>query len=175
MDEARQLEIDLLCGVIDALPCPAALLNRAGQAAYVSERECPVDLERIPLHEREDVRGVLSKGEPSVSRIRLEDSERAVWGLMELYPVRTDGRVVGALLMFHPEAPAMDGRADALPTLGAPLRDMRQSYAAEQIGLMLEAYGDSVEAKRRVADELGIGLSTLYRIMAKGKKNPPGK
>ncbi len=115
MDESRQLEIDLLCGVIDALPCPAALLNRNGQPAYVGSRPCPVDLDSLPLEDREDVIGVLVTGEPSVSRTLLEDSTGSAWGLLELYPVKTDGQIVGALLMFHPEERAPDGRSDALP------------------------------------------------------------
>jgi transposase len=32
----------------------------------------------------------------------------------------------------------------------------------------MDVYGRGVEGKRAVAKELGIGLSTLYRLLAKG-------
>lgn len=111
-----QLEIDLLCGVIDALPCPAALLNRGGEAAYVSAKDCPVDLGDPGLASREEILRAVSTGEPSVSRVCLGDGEASAWGLLELYPVRMGGRIVGALLMFHPELEAVPSRADSLPT-----------------------------------------------------------
>lgn len=165
MDDEKRLGIDLLCGVIDALPCPAALLNGDGQAAYVSSRECPVDLEGVLAEGHAALREIISRCEPFGSRMRLDDGERAAWGLAELYPIHANGKVVGTLLMFRPdESPAKE-----------PLRETRQAHAAEQISRKLEAYGDSTEAKRRAAGELGIGLSTLYRIMANEKKKVSDK
>jgi NtrC-family two-component system response regulator AlgB len=55
-------------------------------------------------------------------------------------------------------------------TLGkGGLHAMRTAYTREQITSLLAVYGDSVEAKRRAAKELGIGLSTLYRVLSKEK------
>ncbi len=38
------------------------------------------------------------------------------------------------------------------------------------IHMLLEKYGDSTQSKRRIAKELGIGLSTLYRILQEERK-----
>ncbi len=51
--------------------------------------------------------------------------------------------------------------------LNAPLHKIRDAYTKEHIRSLLEKYGNSVEGKRKAAKELGIGLSTLYRLLEK--------
>jgi len=160
MDDARKLEADLLCGVLDALPFPTVLLDRDGHTVYVNAYECSVDFEEIHFYKRPDVIIALETGEQSASRLCLEEGPNSAWGLLELNPIHVGEQTVGLLAMFHPEKPPATG----------PLREIHQANAAERIAQLLSAYGDSVEAKRRAAEDLGIGLSTLYRIMAKEKK-----
>ncbi len=42
----------------------------------------------------------------------------------------------------------------------------KKQYEMQSIKMLLEKYGDSTIAKKRIAGELGIGLSTLYRKLA---------
>lgn len=44
-------------------------------------------------------------------------------------------------------------------------------FKKQNIALLLDEHGDSVDAKRRIAKELGISLSTLYRYMKKYNLN----
>lgn len=52
-------------------------------------------------------------------------------------------------------------RMPQLPT--RPLDEMVQSFEESLILPLLRAYGDDTEGKRRVAEHLGVSLSTLYR------------
>lgn len=55
-------------------------------------------------------------------------------------------------------------RLHRLPQLPArPLDEMVQSFEQSLIVPLLRAYGDDTEGKRRVAQHLGVSLSTLYR------------
>jgi DNA-binding NtrC family response regulator len=47
------------------------------------------------------------------------------------------------------------------------LKNMRHDFTRRRIEELLVVYGDTVEGKRSAAKELGIGLSSLYRILAK--------
>lgn len=46
----------------------------------------------------------------------------------------------------------------------------RKDDRLRSIHMLLERYGDSTQSKRRIAKELGIGLSTLYRILQEERR-----
>lgn len=45
-----------------------------------------------------------------------------------------------------------------------------KEYKIETIYSLLQEYGNSAESKKRIAEELGIGVSTVYRLLAKHEK-----
>ncbi|MCL2084537.1 MAG: hypothetical protein FWH06_04670, partial [Oscillospiraceae bacterium] len=46
-------------------------------------------------------------------------------------------------------------------------RRARHTFTYARIDALLAVYGNTTEGKRRAAKELGIGLSTLYRLLAR--------
>jgi transcriptional regulator with PAS, ATPase and Fis domain len=50
------------------------------------------------------------------------------------------------------------------------LRRDRYKYTYTRIEALLSVYGNTTEGKRRAAKELGIGLSSLYRIISNYKR-----
>jgi DNA-binding NtrC family response regulator len=52
------------------------------------------------------------------------------------------------------------------PRAKESLQDMRLDFNRQRIEAALAVHGHTVEGKRRAAKELGIGLSTLYRLIA---------
>ncbi len=116
MDDARQMELDLLCGVLDALACPVVLLNRSGSPAYSSTHPCPIVLENVDFVELASVRAALDGQPARTERVILHAGTSSAEGLLEVRPVRVLDRVVGALAMFYPDAAPSALTTDALPT-----------------------------------------------------------
>ena len=165
MDDSRQMEADLLCMVLEAIPCPAALLSRDGFPVYTNSRPCPISLEEVDYSAIPEVQRALKGADRQeiFLTLRLRDAEAG--GYLEACCLRDSDRIAGALVLFNPgKASPMEGK----------LRKMRGDFDKERISSVLAAYGDSVEDKRRAAAELGIGLSTLYRLLAK-QENPHGE
>ena len=52
-------------------------------------------------------------------------------------------------------------------TAPVSLRRAQHKYTYARIEALIAIHGDTTEGKRRAAKELGIGLSTLYRLLAK--------
>ncbi|MDR0326250.1 MAG: sigma 54-interacting transcriptional regulator [Oscillospiraceae bacterium] len=113
----RQAEQDLLLGILDALPCPTALLNRDGQTVYVNDRPCPVPLTGMDLAKLPEVKTALEGVSQSAFRTELRGAGGAAPGLMEAYPVKTEELLVGALILFRPDPVSEELTADALPTV----------------------------------------------------------
>jgi DNA-binding NtrC family response regulator len=108
--------MDLLCGVLDAIPCPTALLNASMLMAYANERSCPIpfgDLDFAALMEVQAARS--GAGQPP-RRKRLSVGSQSCYGMLEAYPVRTDDTLAGVLVLFHPEYAQGEITADSLPT-----------------------------------------------------------
>ncbi len=115
----QQAEQDLMLGILEALPCPTALLNREGQTVYVTDRTFgleDVDFTAVP-EVREALDGV---GQPAF-RAELRTEEGSVAGLMEAYPVRVDEALVGALILFRPDPVQSALSADSLPSVSAAM------------------------------------------------------
>jgi DNA-binding NtrC family response regulator len=113
----KQAEQDLLLGILDALPCPTALLNRDGQTVYVNERPCPVPMEGLDLAKLPEVKTALEGISQSAFRTELRGSAGVAPGLMEAYPVKTGDFQIGALILFRPDPVTEELTADALPTV----------------------------------------------------------
>jgi len=111
-----QAEQGLMLGILDALPCPTALLNREGQTVYVNERPCPVSLEVPDFTKMAEVKTALEGVAQSAFRAELRGAAGAVSGLMEAYPVKSGGMLVGALVLFRPDPVSDKLTYDAIPT-----------------------------------------------------------
>ncbi|MCL2747410.1 MAG: sigma 54-interacting transcriptional regulator [Oscillospiraceae bacterium] len=132
MEDYHQAEQDLLFGVLDALPCPAALLNREGQPAYMNPKG---ELCKLPSYEVSavaQVRDCLRDGAPHAGWAELralpdpgQDAPAdRLSGFAEAYPVRVDGHLLGVLLLLRPEVGSSEGY-DSLPYVSEAILSLR--------------------------------------------------
>jgi DNA-binding NtrC family response regulator len=119
----ENLELALLCGVLDALPVPAALLGRRGKPAYVNAEGDDLGLSGLDYPALPEVarclEGAALSGEP-------RDLPGVGAGTLELYPVRSEDAVLGALFLFRPDKEPEKGVEyfDALPTVSAAMDEV---------------------------------------------------
>ncbi|MDR1693479.1 MAG: sigma 54-interacting transcriptional regulator [Oscillospiraceae bacterium] len=117
-DQAGQ---DLLLGILEALPNPTALLNRLGQTVYVNGVSCPIDLNGADFSRMPEVLAALDGAGKPPFRTELATPEGSVTGLMEVYPVKAEDSVAGALVLFRPDPSRVRLTGDALPTVSAAM------------------------------------------------------
>ncbi|MCL2003469.1 MAG: sigma 54-interacting transcriptional regulator [Oscillospiraceae bacterium] len=162
----RQAEQDLLLGILEALPCPTALLNRDGQTVYVNERPSPVSLEEIDLSNLPEVRTALEGVSQTAFRIELRGSGGTAPGLMEAYPVKSGDVLVGALLLFRPDPVSEELSADALPTVSEAMVSVWERV--QRLALL--------KTPALIIGEPGLGKTdfakALHRIAHKGQNRP---
>ncbi len=143
MESYHQAEQNLLFGILDALPCPAALLNRTGETAYVNPKgeSCVPSLDRCAFSSLASVQACLRGESPPASWITIpanasedaEDSEgedavpplRSLSGLLEVYPIKVDDILLGVLLMLRPEVKRSDDY-DMLPYVSTAMEPLRE-------------------------------------------------
>lgn len=95
----HKIELDLICGILDALPQPTALLNREGQAAYVNAMGQENGLSDFDFSDNELVIAVLADGVRQNGE--LMDLGKGA-GTARIYPIYQDEDIVGALFSFEP-------------------------------------------------------------------------
>jgi transcriptional regulator of acetoin/glycerol metabolism len=162
----RQAEQDLLLGVLDALPCPTALLNRDGQTVYVNGRSCPVSLEDIDFSKLTEVKTALDGVGQTAFRTELRGGGASAPGLMEAYPVNSGDVLVGALLLFRPDPVGQELTADALPTVSEAMVSVWERI--QRLALL--------KTPALIIGEPGLGktdfAAALHRIANKGQDRP---
>ena len=151
------LELDLLCGVLDAFPSPAALLGRGGRPAYVNAQGEELGLDAIPWEEMPEVRDCLGgTALPGASRT-LPGS--VCVGTLELYPVRNGEQTLGILLLFHPEKVPASLYIDALPTVSEAMDrvwdKLRRLSMLGTTALMTGEHGVGKESFARALHRMG--------------------
>lgn len=117
-------EMEFLCGVLDALPCPAALLDTELEPAYANDGVCPIPFGDVDFSALPEAQIALGGTAQSAQRTRLTAGTASCFGILELYPVRIgeDGKIIaGVLAMFHPEFEAGELTADSVPTRSAAM------------------------------------------------------
>jgi DNA-binding NtrC family response regulator len=162
----RQAEQDLMLGILDALPCPVALLNRDGQTVYVNERPCPVPLEEAAFEKMPEIKTALDGVAQTAFRAELRGTGGRVSGLMEAYPIRTDEMLVGALVLFRPDPVSDELTADAIPTVSEAMVSVWERIQR------LAAF----KTPALIIGEAGLGKSdfamALHRTANKGQNRP---
>ncbi len=119
MSDYQQMEQDLLFGVLDALPYPAALMNRQGDAVYVNSRgeALTPSLYDVDLTDEPALLTCLKTQKESAARVSLPGENGAMLtGLAEFYPVKAGRESVGILCLFKPDAKKEGSRYDEIPT-----------------------------------------------------------
>jgi DNA-binding NtrC family response regulator len=114
-------------------------------------------LSRFAIQENKEVRGFSAEAEEKLKSESWPDNFIGLKAAI-LVAVRT---CPGGLIL-----PSHFVSAPASPENAGNLHELRTAYSREQILAHLAQYGSGVDAKKRVAKELGIGLSTLYRLIA---------
>ncbi|MDR1668478.1 MAG: sigma 54-interacting transcriptional regulator [Oscillospiraceae bacterium] len=167
----QQAEQDLMLGILEALPCPTALLNRGGQTVYVNSRFCPVDMGGVDFSALPEVKTALDGIGQSAFRTELRTEDGNAPGLMEAYPVRVEEALVGALVMFRPDPVKEEFTADALPTVSAAMtavwdRLQRLSMLNTPVLLLGEGgvgKGDFARALHRLSHKQNAPFVTVTR------------
>ena len=161
MDEYRRIEVNLICGIMDAIPHPTVLLNRDGQPAYVNPlgESLPAPLDTLDYGALPAVTEALEEGRPCPGINTLLGSAGVMMnGFMQVYPVFQDGKTAGALLFFHPAED--DGAAeDAVPS--------RLPYVSEAITRVWERIGRlaGINASVLFVGEPGVGRESFARAL----------
>ena len=152
----QQMGIDLLCGVLDALPQPVVLINRGGRSAYVN----PLGEELMPpeadFSENDMVAAALTEGKRSEGGlITVTRDGVPVRGLASVYPVMQNDGIAGALLFFKP----IDEDGEVYPA-GLP-------YVSNDIGDVFSRIArlSGVNASVLFLGETGVGRESFARVM----------
>ena len=131
MEDYHRIEQDLFFGVLDALPCPVALLNKEGQAAYINNKASVLHLETFDLGAIAQVRDCLRESAPCSGWVELRAAApggsavaERVSGFAEAYPVRVDDELLGALFMLRPSV-GISESYDSLPYASAVMMSLR--------------------------------------------------
>lgn len=139
-------EMELLCGVLDALPCPAALLDTELMPAYANDGVCPIPFGDVDFSTLQEAKMAAGGAAQSAQRTRLTAGTASCFGILELYPVRIGegGKTIaGVLALFRPEFEAGEITADSVPTRSAAMdavwnRLQRYSLLASPVLLLGE-------------------------------------
>ena len=136
MEDYHQAEQDLLFGVLDALPCPAALLNGKGQPAYVNPKGDACGLPMFNIGACKLVCDCLDGRTPPAGWVTLrtldenepdgapKTATERLSGLAEAYPVRVDDKQLGALFLLRPEVGSSEDY-DGLPYISVAMQSLR--------------------------------------------------
>lgn len=95
----HKIEMDLICGILEALPQPTVLLNRDGQAAYINTSAQEVGLSDFEFSENERVISALTDGVRLNGEL-MNPGKGA--GTARIYPIIQDEDIIGALFSFEP-------------------------------------------------------------------------
>lgn len=66
---------------------------------------------------------------------------------------------------LYNELSVLKSREQDVPYEGKTLEELKSDFEKKIIKEMIDVYGEGTEGKKKVAEELGIGLTTLYRKM----------
>jgi transcriptional regulator of acetoin/glycerol metabolism len=110
-----------------------------------------------------DVQGFSEEARDMLSR---QDWPRNVTELRGAVEAAVDACPGGIILASYLVGAAVKKNDD--PSAGT-LRKMRAAYGRDHARAMINIHGNTVEGKRKAAAEMGVSLSTLYRILGSKK------
>jgi DNA-binding NtrC family response regulator len=110
-----------------------------------------------------DVQGFSEEARDMLSR---QDWPRNVSELRETVEAAVDACPGGIILASYLVGAAVQKTDD--PSAGS-LRKMRAAYNRDHARAMINIHGNTVDGKRKAAEEMGVSLSTLYRILGSKK------
>ncbi len=127
MDNYHQMEVDLLCGVLDALPYPTVLLNRNGEPAFTNPLADELALDSIDFASLPLVLDALTVDAVCHGvKLTLTPADGAMLtGIVQVYPVQQEDTVAGALVFFQPLAePEVEDAPWSLPYVSSAIADV---------------------------------------------------
>jgi DNA-binding NtrC family response regulator len=148
----HKIEMDLLCGIIDALPQPTALLNREAQVAYTNLSGAEHGLSDFDFAENESVVTVLADG------VRKHGELIAVGdmpGTARIFPVYQGKEIAGALFFFEPIVIEKEDFPAQLPYVSTGIQDVVTRIARLS----------GVNASVLFVGEIGVGKESFARLL----------
>ena|GEM_PF-2669302 len=170
MEDYRQIEMNLICGIMDAIPNPTVLLNRDGQFAYANPlaEALPVSPDSIDYGAIPAVRRAIDEGKacPGMNTVLgggiagggVDGGGTSLAGFLQIYPIAQDGAVAGALLFFQPDEDT--GAADDSTPSRLPYVSGAIAQVWERIGRL-----SGINAGVLFIGETGVGRESFARAL----------
>ncbi|GHU95365.1 hypothetical protein FACS1894208_08050 [Clostridia bacterium] len=161
-----------------ALPAVDELALSGAFSDELLRRVALMRLNIPPLRERPDdipplARAYLRKY-AKLHRKPVSGFSEEVWEYLErnewAYNLRDMDRFIGDSVLKSQGGVIESGDVPFAVRQPVSLRKSKNKFTYARIDALVAVHGDTTEGKRRVASELGIGLSTLYRIIAKQER-----
>ena len=155
----HKIELDLICGILDALPQPSALLNRDAEAAYVNVLGEECGLSGFDFAASEPVMEALVNGTRQNGEIIAVGD---VPGTVRIYPVRQGEGIAGALFCFEPIVVDKADSPAQLPYVSTEMQDVFSRISRLS----------GVNASVLVIGETGVGKESFARMLhAQSQRN----
>ena len=149
-------------------------LRAIKQGILICDRECRIyyfnkayeDYIGVSLKEAQgrrllDFRGGAKAPEVIETGIPIEGVYRKEHGkdyFASIYPIKEDSRIIGSISIVT----SIELSKRQIEKHEGTLAERTRAFERNEIEFMMSVYGNSVDAKKRIADELGISLATLY-------------
>jgi len=148
----HKMEMDLLCGILDALPQPTVLLNRDAQVAYVNPLGEEQGLSGYDFSENESVLTVLTDGvRKNGELIAIGDTP----GTARIYPVYQGSEIAGAVCFFEPIIIERLDYPSQLPYVSTGIQDVFTRISRLS----------GVNAAVLFVGEIGVGKESFARML----------
>ena len=146
------MEMDLICGILDALPQPTVLLNRNGQAAYVNQLGEELELWDYDYGGSESVLAALTDGvRQNGEQLKIMDTP----GVVRIYPVYQGEEIAGALFCFSPITAEAGDNPSQLPYASVAIQEVNARIARLS----------GVNAAVLFVGETGVGKESFARVL----------
>jgi transcriptional regulator with PAS, ATPase and Fis domain len=148
----QKMEMDLICGILDALPQPTVLLNRNGQAAYVNQPGEELELWDYDYGGSESVLAALTDGvRQNGEQLKIMDTP----GVVRIYPVYQGEEIAGALFCFSPITTEAGDNPSQLPYASVAIQEVNARIARLS----------GVNAAVLFVGETGVGKESFARVL----------
>lgn len=158
-----------MTSALQSLRQGVVICDKAGRVIYINEAYSEftgISSDEVIGKKLQDVRvgslvpKVLKTGN-AIEGVYKSDGKQNYFA--SIYPMREGDELIGTISIIT----TLDQSQKKQGSRNKTLKDRVREFERQEIQTMLLEYGDSLEAKKRVAQELGISLSSLYSKLEK--------